>query len=93
MIIKRNRIKIRSLYTFSLIVGLFAATGIVVSQSSQSVLELMEMIQTILIGRDLLSDIYLVVISGGALGSGIGIVVGSTLLYRRKRAKIESKLS
>jgi len=33
------------------------------------------------------------VISGGALGSGIGIVVGSTLLYRRKRAKIESKLS
>jgi len=93
MIIKRNTTKLRSLYTFSLIVGLFAATGIVVSQSSQSVLELMEMIQTILIGRDLLSDIYLVVISGGALGSGIGIVVGSTLLYRRKRAKIESKLS
>jgi hypothetical protein len=76
-----------------ILLGITTATGLAVAQGALTVSGLIEIIQEISTGTDLLSNISILAASGGALGTGIGIILGSGALYRRKRAQIEEKLS
>lgn len=78
---------------FAFLFLLFIATGIVVANNSQTILELSGMTETISVGNELLNGLHIVVISGLAIGLGIGIITSSLFMYRRKKAQLEDRLS